>query len=262
MARTAAINSCASADHTAYNSILSLNRFRSTTGTSICGSTTAGTTYTVRPRYTFTGQTACSSSPRTQVTATVNTAPAITATGTTSICAGASTPLGVTSPNDPNYTYTWMPGSLSGASQSVSPGSTQIYTVTAVDASGGSFDGCTNTGTVTVTVNNVPAASITPTPANSATGVCYAGSSPVTSVSWAATAGATSYDVYFGSGSLPGTVTANVTINSWTITPALAASTTYYWSVVAKNACGDAVGSTTWSFTTAATTLLLCIHSW
>ncbi|MCC6582176.1 MAG: T9SS type A sorting domain-containing protein, partial [Chitinophagales bacterium] len=251
LASTATINSSATADNTAYNSVLSLNR-TSTTGTSICGSTATGTTYTVRPRYTFTGQTACSSSPRTQVTATVNTAPAITATGTTSICAGAGTPLGVTSPNDPNYTYTWMPGSLSGASQSVSPGSTQIYTVTAVDASGGSFDGCTNTGTVTVTVNNVPAASITPTPANSATGVCYAGSSPVTSVSWAATAGATSYDVYFGSGSLPGTVTANVTTNSWTITPALAASTTYFWSVVAKNACGDAVGSATWSFTTAA----------
>lgn len=251
LASTATINSSATADNTAYNSVLSLNR-TSTTGTSICGSTATGTTFTVRPRYTFTGQTACSSSPRTQVTATVNTAPAITPTGTTTICSGASTPLGVTSPNDPNYTYTWMPGSLSGASQSVSPGSTQIYTVTAVDASGGAFDGCINSGTVTVTVNNVPNAVLTAgiAPANSATGVCYAGSSPVTSVSWASTAGATSYDVYFGAGSLPGTVTANVTTNSWTISPALAASTTYYWKVVAKNACGDAVGSSTWSFTT------------
>ncbi|MFN8259593.1 MAG: GEVED domain-containing protein [Chitinophagales bacterium] len=108
----------------------------------------------------------------------------------------------------------------------------------------------TGAGSLAVTVNTVPAASVTPTPANSATGVCYAGVGAITTVSWAATAGATSYDIYFGAGSVPGTLTANVTTNSWTISPALAASTTYYWKVVAKNACGDAVGSSTWSFTT------------
>ena len=199
--------------------------------------------------YNWVFSSSCASA-RTQVTATVNTAPSITPTGTTTICAGAITPLNVSSTNDPNYTYTWMPGSLSGASQSVSPGSTQIYTVTAVDASGGAFNGCSNTGTVTVTVNNVPAATITPTPSNGATGVCYVGPSPVTSVSWAATAGATSYDVYFGVGTVPATVTANVTTNSWTISPALVANTTYSWRVVAKNSCGDAISSTTWSFTT------------
>lgn len=107
-------------------------------------------------------------------------------------------------------------------------------------------------GSLAVTVNNVPA-TVSATgiiPANSATNVCYAGSGAITSLTWTAVSGATSYDVYFGAGALPGTVTANVTTNSWTISPALAASTTYYWKVVAKNACGDAVGSSTWSFTT------------
>jgi hypothetical protein len=106
-------------------------------------------------------------------------------------------------------------------------------------------------GSVTVVVNDVPAAATTPTPANNATNVCYAGGGVVNSVSWTAVAGATSYDVYFGAGSLPGSVTANVATNSYS-TGTLSASTTYFWQVVAKNACGDAVGSATWQFTTAA----------
>ncbi|WP_310380115.1 GEVED domain-containing protein [Flavobacterium sp.] len=108
----------------------------------------------------------------------------------------------------------------------------------------------TTTDDVIITKNSLPTATITPSPATAATGVCYGGSVPVTSVSWASTATATSYDVYFGSGSLPGTVTSNVTTNSYS-TGTLLASTTYYWKVVAKNACGDATGSSTWTFTTA-----------
>ncbi|MFO0359226.1 MAG: GEVED domain-containing protein, partial [Flavobacteriales bacterium] len=106
-------------------------------------------------------------------------------------------------------------------------------------------------GSVTVVVNNAPAAATTPTPANNATNVCYAGGGVVNSVSWTAVAGATSYDVYFGAGSLPGSVTSNVATNTYS-TGTLSASTTYFWQVVAKNACGDAVGSVTWQFTTAA----------
>ncbi len=107
-------------------------------------------------------------------------------------------------------------------------------------------------GSLAVVVNTLPTASITPSPATAATGVCYSGSGAITSVSWAATVGATSYDVYFGAGSLPGTVTSNVGTNSYT-TGTLLANTTYYWKVVAKNACGSAVGSATWTFTTSAT---------
>lgn len=111
-------------------------------------------------------------------------------------------------------------------------------------------------GSTTITINTVPATVATPTPANAATGVCYAGAGAVSSISWGAAAGATSYDVYFGAGSVPGTVTANVATNTYN-TGALAANTTYYWRVVAKNACGDATTSATFSFTTAASPCIL-----
>ncbi len=83
-------------------------------------------------------------------------------------------------------------------------------------------------------------------PANAATRV----SSP-TALSWNAVAGATSYDVYFGTTSTPsfaGTVTG-------TSYPAgfLAPGTTYYWTVIAKNSTG-AANSAVWSFSTAAST--------
>jgi hypothetical protein len=103
-----------------------------------------------------------------------------------------------------------------------------------------------------ITIVTVPTIATTPSPANSATGVCYSGTGAITSVSWAAVSSATSYDVYFGAGSLPGTVTANVAINSYNC-GTLAANTTYYWKVVAKNSCGSATGSSTWTFTTGTT---------
>ncbi|MBN2729413.1 MAG: hypothetical protein JXR53_09345 [Bacteroidales bacterium] len=62
---------------------------------------------------------------------------------------------------------------------------------------------------------------------------------------------ATSYDVYFGTIASPPFLlnTTDTFINTGILT----ASTTYYWTVVAKNSAGDAVGSTTWSFNTEAT---------
>lgn len=102
---------------------------------------------------------------------------------------------------------------------------------------------------VIVTRTSMPSASITPSPANGSTGICYSGGIGTTNVTWAATANATSYDVFFGAGSLPGSVTSNVTTNSYS-TGTLLANTTYYWKVVAKNSCGAAVGSAIWTFTT------------
>ena len=107
-------------------------------------------------------------------------------------------------------------------------------------------------GILAVVVNTIPTAAITPSPATAATGICYSGSGAISSVSWAATAGATSYDVYFGTAPSPVILSANVATNSYN-TGALAPNTTYYWKVVAKNACGDAVSSATWTFTTAST---------
>lgn len=120
--------------------------------------------------------------------------------------------------------------------------------------------GCWSAGSGSVAVTITPTlstAAATPNPTNTATGVCYAGAGAVTSISWGAVAGATSYDVYFGAGSVPATVTANVTTNSYpfgTLTP----NTTYYWRIVAKNACGDAPTSATFRFTTSTEPVCYC----
>ncbi len=86
-------------------------------------------------------------------------------------------------------------------------------------------------------------------PADLATGVVRN-----TGLSWtAATGSPLSYDVYFGTSTSPA-FAANVL--GTTYTPAtLAANTTYYWKVVAKNANGDAIGCSEQSFETGASFL-------
>ncbi|MCZ2085127.1 MAG: GEVED domain-containing protein, partial [Flavobacteriales bacterium] len=92
--------------------------------------------------------------------------------------------------------------------------------------------------------------SANPVPADNSSKVCYAGLGAITNMSWGAVTGATSYDVYFGAGSLPGSVTSNVTSTSYT-TGTLLPNTTYYWKIVPRNGCGITSGTpVTWSFTT------------
>jgi Putative binding domain, N-terminal len=69
-----------------------------------------------------------------------------------------------------------------------------------------------------------------------------------TPLTWSETAATTSYDVKFGTTDPPLTTT-NVATASWT--PMLAAGTTYYWQVIARNTAGTTAGPV-WSFTTAA----------
>lgn len=88
-------------------------------------------------------------------------------------------------------------------------------------------------------------------PANAATGVDY--TVPV-NLTWdAATTGApaASYDVYLDTNATPTTLLGNQTATTRAVT-GLLASTTYYWTVVAKNLAGSATGCTTFSFTTMA----------
>lgn len=93
--------------------------------------------------------------------------PAITASASpVSVCNGEASALSVSSSNS-NYTYVWNPGSLSGATQSVTPASTTVYTVTATDG----VTGCTTTATATVTVKPTPSAlTVTPATASIAPG--------------------------------------------------------------------------------------------
>ena len=106
---------------------------------------------------------------------------------------------------------------------------------------GGSSASSSNDVTGVVSSSN-PSAPTLLSPANGATGV---GPTPV--LSWSAAAGASSYDLYFGTASTP-PLLINTTQTSYT-TPNLNVGTTYYWKVVAKNGVGSA-SSPIWSFTT------------
>ncbi len=68
------------------------------------------------------------------------------------------------------------------------------------------------------------------------------------SLSWAASTGATSYDVYFGTSPSPPLVTATA---GTSYTPGvLDVNTVYYWRIVPSNVCHEGSTSPTWSFTT------------
>ncbi|HPF50266.1 MAG TPA: GEVED domain-containing protein [Draconibacterium sp.] len=105
-------------------------------------------------------------------------------------------------------------------------------------------------GQAEVIILSAPGIAENPLPANGTNDICFAGEGEVTSISWDAVADATSYDIYFGAGGLPGIVTANVATTSY-FTGTLDAGTTYYWKIVPKNSCGGATGESTWTFTTA-----------
>lgn len=97
-------------------------------------------------------------------------------------------------------------------------------------------------------------------PAHTSTGANVCG----VSLSWSAPINngcnaVTSYDVYFGTSATPPLVS-NTTSTSYS-TGTLAASTTYYWKIIPKNATGSAAGAATWSFTTSATPCTACTHT-
>ncbi|MBX2930650.1 MAG: T9SS type A sorting domain-containing protein [Chitinophagaceae bacterium] len=155
---SATMNRTASVDNTSYVSTIKTHTSAATSAATQCGNTTTNiVTYSERPQFTFDGVGGCVGD-RTPVTATINTPPEITASAVDeTICNGSSTDLSVSSAHS-EYTYTWTPGNHAGATYNVSPTSTTKYYVNAIDNSGGSFDGCANIDSVTVTVNPVPAA--------------------------------------------------------------------------------------------------------
>src|SRR3954471_18005947 len=88
-----------------------------------------------------------------------------------------------------------------------------------------------------------PAAPSGPSPATGATAVAIS-----TSLTWVASAGATTYDVAFGTTSSPPLVSAGQTATSYTPTAALAYSKKYYWRITARGPGGSTAGPL-WSFT-------------
>lgn len=155
-ASTATMSRTVKADITSYVSTIHTNTSAATAASVQCGDNTTGlTTYSVRPQFYFTYINGCESA-RTAVSASIVSPPAITKSATpAAVCAGQSSSLSVSSTNS-GYTYLWTPGNLTGASQTVTPTTTTKYYVAATDASGGTYNGCSNIDSITVTVNPVP----------------------------------------------------------------------------------------------------------
>jgi hypothetical protein len=92
---------------------------------------------------------------------TVNALPVVNATAANaSVCSGTSVTLSSTGANS----YTWMPGNLNGNSITPTPTANTTYTVTGTNT----VTGCTNTATVSITVNALP----TVTAAANNTAIC------------------------------------------------------------------------------------------
>ncbi len=147
------------------------------------------------------------------VSVSVNGTPTLIATANpTSYCAGSGGTSTLTGSGA--LTYTWNPGAITGNTVVVSPTVTTIYTVTGANGS------CTNTNTISLTVNPRPTITATANPI----GVCAGGSATL-----AASGGLT----YTWS---PGSVIGNPVV----VTPG--ATTTY--SVRADNIFGCTGGTT------------------
>ena len=125
-------------------------------------------------------------------------------------------------PLAPGVTYYWQVDSR-GKGNDVAPGPLWSFT--------------------TAVAQSAPAAPSGPSPANAATDVAISAA-----LTWAASAGASTYDLAFGP-SNPPTVVTNQAGTTYTPPAALAYATTYYWQITAKGAGGSTAGPV-WSFTT------------
>ncbi|MFZ9028029.1 MAG: S8 family serine peptidase [Crocinitomicaceae bacterium] len=123
---------------------------------------------TTNTTYTVTGTDANGCQGQAQVSVVVNQLPVVTTNADFAICFGASGTLSALGAS----TYTWDNGAGTGPNVSVSPISTTTYTVIGTD-----FNGCQNTSSVTVSINPLPAVSITPSTLDT---LCSNGSDPIT----------------------------------------------------------------------------------
>lgn len=130
---------------------LTLLSGQNTTSISVAGAT-AGT-YMI---YVQGVNATCSlSGPTDSIMVTVNAAPGVVATAASgSICIGSSDTLNANGA----VSYLWNPGSMTSATVIVAPLATTTYTLVGTDSLG-----CSNTTTVTVTVNNLPTVTLTTT---------------------------------------------------------------------------------------------------
>ena len=103
------------------------------------------------------------------------------------------------------------------------------------------------TGRIKFDLATAPTCATGLTPANNTIDVA-----PNGALTWAATAGAASYDVYLGTAANPPFV-ANVTGTSYAFSPFLTLGELYFYKIVPKNGVGAATGCTVNAFTVAST---------
>ncbi len=145
-------------DNTSFISTIHTHKSAASAAAATCSDLTTNlTTYSIRPKFTFTYESGCAS-PRTAVLATVNPAPAIALVADDlSLCTGGSTNISVTSSNDPNYTYTWtsVPAGFNQTGNgpfTISPSVNTKYFVSAIDNSAGPNNSCVISDSVNVIV--------------------------------------------------------------------------------------------------------------
>jgi hypothetical protein len=182
------------------------------------------------------GESTCSTCDYLQIWSCINT---FTPTAGTLVTANANRVLQGTISNSAICTTTsyTLPNAIAGTTR-------RIIFSWRNDGSAGTIPALIDNITVTYTNPTAPTCASLSAPSNGAT------DRPLNQViSWAATATATGYDVYFGTSATPPLVSSNQA--GTTYTPTLAGGTTYYFKIVPKNGVGDASGCNTWSFTTA-----------
>ena len=205
--------------------------------------------------------------------------------GTLSVCTGTFYDSGLDTAqygNNEDYSMTFLPGSgedfvvVDFTAFDIEDDYDFLYAYDGPDASypqveGSPFTGTTSPGTLTgangltfnftsdnsvthdgwvaevscFTPTTPPDCPVNPVPADAATNVF-----PV-QISWDASFGATSYDVYFGTDADPYTNTP-VTVTSPVYNISVNPYTTYYWAVLPTNSVGTGSACSVWSFTTGA----------
>jgi hypothetical protein len=123
------------------------------TGIINCGTTPPGT-YTVT--LISQGCICFSPSPPKSVVVIGNSPSVNISSSSGSVCSGQSVSLTAITPSTANLTYGWMPGPFGGASITISPAVSSVYTLSVIDVN----SGCTNTSTVSITVAQNPVVSI------------------------------------------------------------------------------------------------------
>ncbi len=151
------------------------------------------------------------------------------------IAFGTSNPPMIVSTDQSTTTYT--------PSAALAYATTYYWQITA-KGSGGSTAGPVWSFTTAAAPVPAPAVPTGPSPANVSTDIA-----PSTALTWAASAGASTYDVAFGTSSPPNVVSTDQSTTTYTPSAALAYATTYYWQVTAKGTGGSTAGPV-WSFTT------------